>query len=78
MAEIEQNVIGIIARELRHNPQKIKSDTMLNELGDSLDLIRIVLALEENFNLEIVDDKIEAFSQVGDIIEYIAKCEKKM
>lgn len=77
MLGIGHDVIGIIAKELKVNSRKIQPETLLNELGDSLDLIRIVLALEENFNLEIIDENIEAFSSVGDVITYISRCKEE-
>lgn len=76
MLETEKRVIDIIAKELKLNPRKITPDTILSELGDSLDLIRIVLALEEEYDLEIVDEDVEAFFCVGDIAEYIARLEE--
>lgn len=76
MANIENNVIGIIARELRLNPRKVRPETLLCELGDSLDLIQIVLAFEEHYDLRVLDEEVEAFVTVGDIIKYISRCEE--
>lgn len=39
--------------------------------ADSLDVVDLVMSLEDEFNVEIADDKIENFRTVGDIVRYI-------
>lgn len=46
--------------------------SLIHDLGgDSLDAVEIVMALEEEFNLEIPDEATEKIKTVGDAIEYV-------
>ncbi len=46
--------------------------SFINDLeADSLDIVEIVMAIEEEFNIEIPDEDIEKVSTVGDAVEYI-------
>jgi len=45
---------------------------IIDDLGaDSLDVVELVMALEEEFDMEIPDSDIEELSTVGDVVEYI-------
>lgn len=47
---------------------------ILDDLGaDSLDVVELVMAIEENFDLEIPDEAIEAMKTIGDIETYVAQ-----
>lgn len=47
-------------------------DSLVNDLAaDSLDAIEIIMALEEEFNIEIADEDAEELEKVSDIVEYI-------
>lgn len=47
-------------------------DSLKEDLGaDSLDVIEITMALEEEFNIEITDDEAEAWRTVGDVVRCI-------
>ena len=39
--------------------------------ADSLDAVEVIMALEEEFDIEIPDDEAENFKTIGDIVEYI-------
>jgi acyl carrier protein len=46
--------------------------SFLDDLGaDSLDIVELIMALEEEFDLEIPDEEAEKFPTVGDVVEYI-------
>jgi acyl carrier protein len=46
--------------------------SFIDDLGaDSLDIVELIMALEEEFNLEIPDEKAEEISSVGDVVKYI-------
>lgn len=46
--------------------------SFIDDLGaDSLDIVELIMALEEEFDLEIPDSEAEKISTVGDVIEYI-------
>ncbi len=48
--------------------------TLLDDLGaDSLDVVEMVMALEETFDLEIPDEDVEGIQTVGDVESYLAK-----
>lgn len=47
---------------------------ILDDLGaDSLDVVELVMAIEENFDLEIPDEAIEAMKTIGDIETYVTQ-----
>jgi acyl carrier protein len=46
--------------------------SFIDDLGaDSLDIVELIMALEEEFSLEIPDDQAEKITTVGDAVEYI-------
>lgn len=48
--------------------------SFIDDLGaDSLDIVELIMALEEDFNLEIPDSEAEKILTVGDAVEYIKK-----
>ena len=48
--------------------------TFIEDLGaDSLDIVELIMALEEEFDLEIPEADAEKISTVGDVVEYIEK-----
>ena len=63
----------IIAEQLNVQESEIKENTKLKEdLGaDSLDLFELVMALEEEFGVEIPEEDAESISTVGAAVEYI-------
>ncbi|MDD2573235.1 MAG: acyl carrier protein [Bacillota bacterium] len=70
---ILDKVREIIADQLGVDEEDIVSDArFLEDLGaDSLDLVELIMALEEEFDLEIPDEDAEKISTVGDAVEYI-------
>ena len=56
----------------RINIGSINYDDKLDELGlDSLDLVELIMALEEEFDIEIPDADAEKVVTVGDVVDYI-------
>ena len=48
--------------------------TFIDDLGaDSLDIVELIMALEEAFDMEIPEAEAEKISSVGDVVEYIEK-----
>jgi acyl carrier protein len=73
MASIEEKIKEIIVEQLGVDPAQVTPEaSFVNDLGaDSLDTVELVMALEEEFNLEIPDEEAEKISTVGQAIEYI-------
>jgi acyl carrier protein len=73
MMEIAQRVKEIIAKNLDVNIEDIKTESsFINDLGaDSLAIVELVLALEEEFELDIPDEETEKIKTVQDAIDYI-------
>lgn len=70
---IFEKVKSIIAEQLGVEEDEIKMDSsFVDDLGaDSLDIVELVMALEEEFDIEIPDEDAEKVSIVGDVVEYI-------
>jgi acyl carrier protein len=74
MAEsIEKKVKDIIVEQLGVDASQVTSEAkFVDDLGaDSLDTMELVMALEEEFSLEIPDEDAEKMASVGDAIKYI-------
>lgn len=73
MADVAQKVKSIIAEQLGVKPEEV-TDTasFVDDLGaDSLDTVELVMALEEEFGIEIPDEDAEKMKSVGEAIRYI-------
>ncbi|HEQ99285.1 MAG TPA: acyl carrier protein [candidate division Zixibacteria bacterium] len=70
---IESRVRDIIVEQLGVNPEQVTPEaTFVDDLGaDSLDTVELVMALEEEFDLEIPDEEAEKIGSVKDAINYI-------
>lgn len=62
-----------IAEQLSIDENEISMDSsFIDDLGaDSLDIVELIMALEEEFDMEIPDEDAEKISTVGDVVEYI-------
>lgn len=73
-AVLEQ-VIKVIKEQFRLPPEddSIKVDTsFIDDLGaDSLDIVELIMAFEQEFDLQIPDSEAEKIMTVGDVVEYI-------
>ena len=70
---IEAKVKNIIADQLGVGEDEIKPESVfIDDLGaDSLDIVELVMAMEEEFEVEIPDEEAENIKTVGDAINYI-------
>jgi acyl carrier protein len=70
---VESRVRDIIVEQLGVNPEQVTPEaTFVDDLGaDSLDTVELVMALEEEFGLEIPDEEAEKIGSVSDAINYI-------
>lgn len=73
MADVEQLVKQIIMEKLAVSSDKITPQTTLvDDLGaDSLDQVELIMAFEDEFNIEIPDEDAEKIRTVKDAIDYI-------
>jgi acyl carrier protein len=73
MASVEEKVKRIIVDQLGVDEDEVKPEaSFVDDLGaDSLDVVELVMALEEEFSLEINDEDAEKISTVKQAIEYI-------
>lgn len=69
----EQRVKKIVAEQLGVNESEIKNESsFVNDLGaDSLDTVELVMALEEEFGVEIPDEDAEKITTVQQAIDYV-------
>ena len=67
------DVKAVVVEQLDCDPAEVKEDSkFIEDLGaDSLDVVELVMALEEKFDIEIPDEDAEKISTVGDAVEYI-------
>ncbi len=73
MTDAGQKVRGIIAEQLGVKIEEV-TDTasFVDDLGaDSLDTVELVMALEEEFGIEIPDEEAEKMTSVGEAIRYV-------
>lgn len=73
MSDIKSKVVKIVAEHLDVEEEKI-SDTssFVDDLGaDSLDQVELVMAFEEEFDVEIPDDAAEKIATVADAVSFI-------
>ena len=75
MSETADRVKKIVVEHLGVEQDKVTEDaSFIDDLGaDSLDIVELVMAFEEEFGVEIPDDAAEKISTVKDAIEYIEK-----
>lgn len=74
MAEnIQEKVTEIIVEQLGVSADQVKPESkMVEDLGaDSLDAVELVMAVEEEFGIEIPDEEAEKLASVGDIISHV-------
>lgn len=75
MASIDERVKQIVAEQLGVDEDQVTSDaSFMDDLGaDSLDTVELVMALEEEFDVEISDEDAEKIQTVKDAVDYISK-----
>lgn len=73
MATVEERVKNIIVDQLGVENNTVKPDSkFIDDLGaDSLDIVELVMAMEEEFGLEISDEDAEKIRTVQDVVKYI-------
>jgi acyl carrier protein len=73
--EIESRVRKVLAEQLAVDESQVVPDARFAEdlNADSLDLVEAVLALEEEWNIEIPEDEMDGVKTVGQAVELVAQ-----
>lgn len=72
---IAERVVDVIVEQLDVTREEcVPEASLMDDLGaDSLDLVELIMAMEETFELEISDEELENIRIIQDIIDYIEK-----
>lgn len=75
---MEEKIISLIADKLNKDAKTIKLESKLVEdLGaDSLDVIELVMAFEDEFGISLPDEEISKMKTIADVINYIKSIKK--
>ena len=75
---IDQRVKDIIVEQLGVKPEQVTPEAkFIEDLGaDSLDTVELIMALEEEFGVEVPDEQAEKLLTVGDVTKYIEDHQK--
>ncbi len=73
MMALLDDIKEVVVEQLSVSPEEVKEDAkFVEDLGaDSLDVVELVMALEEKFDIEIPDDEAEKIQTVKDVVDYI-------
>ena len=76
---LDQRVKEIIVEQLGVKPEQVTPEAkFIEDLGaDSLDTVELVMALEEEFSIEVPDEQAEKLQSVGDVMKYIEEAQQK-
>ncbi|EMH34704.1 acyl carrier protein [Helicobacter pylori] len=68
-----EDIQAVIAEQLNVDAAQVTLEAeFVKDLGaDSLDVVELIMALEEKFNIEIPDEQAEKIVNVGDVVKYI-------
>ena len=74
-SEMLAKLIEVVVDQLDLDPEMITEEAaFVEDLGaDSLDLLQLLTALEEEFDMTIPDEKFEAISTVGDVLDVLSE-----
>ena len=70
---LEERVKNLVISQLGVDAEKVTTDSsFIDDLGaDSLDTVELVMAFEEEFDMEISDDEAQKLRTVGDVVNYL-------
>ncbi len=77
---VEETLRKIVAKIIRKEDVVLDPNTSFKDLGaDSLDIVQIMVAIKEAYDIELVDEELKAVTNLGGFIDYIKKkvAEKK-
>ena len=70
---IFDEIKDIIIEQLQVDESEVTMDTnLMKDLSaDSLDAVEIIMAIEEEYGIEVPDEEAEKFATIGDIVKYV-------
>ncbi|MBS3810278.1 MAG: acyl carrier protein [Halanaerobiales bacterium] len=73
MADVFERIVQVTSEELAISEEEVTKDaSFIDDLGaDSLDVVELIMALEEEFDIEIPDEDAEEIATVGNAVDYI-------
>ena len=73
MSDVESRIRDIISEQLQIDASGMDlKASFIDDLGaDSLDIVELVMAMEEEFDIEIPDDDAEKIQTIGDAVSYV-------
>lgn len=71
--EIMDKIVKVIVEKLGVKEDQVKAEaTFVDDLGaDSLDQVELIMALEDEFDIEIPDEEAEKLKKVQDVVDYV-------
>jgi acyl carrier protein len=75
-AGVVERLRQLVSDQLGVDVSKMKSEAnIINDLGaDSLDVVQLVMAIEETFDIEVSDEEAEGLRTVGDVEAFVVGC----
>jgi acyl carrier protein len=71
---VQKRIAAIIQEQLGRKEEITPNVRIVEDLkGDSLDAVELVMAIEEDFHIEIADEAAEKMKTVGDVVSYVEK-----
>lgn len=72
--DVYEKVKAIVIDQLGVDEGDITATTTFQALNaDSLDIVELVMALEEEFNLDIADEEVENIQTIADVVKYVTE-----
>lgn len=73
-----EDVRDVVVEQLSVSPDAVKMESkIIEDLGaDSLDVVELIMALEEKFDVEIPDSDAEKLISIEDVVKYVENIEK--
>lgn len=67
-----EKIIEIISEKTDINPELLDEDTQIEEIGaDSIDIVEMLMTFEDEFDIDIPDEKIKKIKNLGELERYI-------
>ena len=75
---MEKKIISLIAEKLGKPADKVTRDSrLIEDLGaDSLDVVELIMAFEDEFNISLPDEDVAKMKTIGSIVDYINNLKK--